>query len=237
LENLGLKPQSRTCSPHHQAEQKSINLRPQDSISMYKPSRKQPKSSRRGGTNVDPGESYWTNGCTELDDDQVTHWTYVTGEGVPPEDLDNQTVYPHGEEVADTVLSWLSGCENEADAGSASDMAAMQKHLITAQDLKSRRRAAEIAKQMEEHANLATTTLKLKIAEEQLRSLQATLVAERMSRYQIEREKDGNAEDVRKISYELASAVRALRHAKDEGRKTNEERRRLNRAFEETKNQ
>lgn len=86
-----------------------------------------------------------------------------------------------------------------------------------------------------EQANpgLVTALAKLEASEEQLRSLQATLIAERVARTQIEQQAQTAVDDMRDYRHELASAVRALRRARDEGKKNEEERRRLQRSFEE----
>lgn len=86
-----------------------------------------------------------------------------------------------------------------------------------------------------EQANptLVSALAKLEASEEQLRSLQATLIAERVARTQVEQQAQMGADDLREYRHELASAVRALRRARDEGKKNDEDRRRLQRAFDE----
>jgi len=98
--------------------------------------------------------------------------------------------------------------------------------------------AAEI-EQLNQHlldaTQLATALAKLESTEEQLRTLQATLIAERVARTQMERHVQDGEGDIKDIKNELSAAVRALRRARDEGRRNEEERRRLARCFEETK--
>lgn len=86
-----------------------------------------------------------------------------------------------------------------------------------------------------EQANptLVSALAKLEASEEQLRTLNATLIAERVARTQMEQQAQTAADDMRDYRHELSSAVRALRRARDEGKKNDEERRRLQRAFEE----
>jgi hypothetical protein len=91
--------------------------------------------------------------------------------------------------------------------------------------------------QIQETSRLAGTLAKLEAAEEQLRTMQATLIAERVARTQKEQEAARVNEDARDCKVELAGAVRALRRAREEGKRGDEERRRLNRCFEETKSQ
>jgi chromosome segregation ATPase len=82
---------------------------------------------------------------------------------------------------------------------------------------------------------LASALAKLESTEEQLRTLQATLIAERVARSQVERDVRAGEGDLRDMKGELGSAVRALRRAKEEGKRNEEERRRLARSLEETK--
>ena len=80
-----------------------------------------------------------------------------------------------------------------------------------------------------------TTMARLEASEAQMRDLQATLIAERVARTQLEKQAQQRLDDVRDYRHELSGAVRALRRARDEGKKNEEERRRLVRAFEEAK--
>ena len=68
-----------------------------------------------------------------------------------------------------------------------------------------------------------------------VRDLQARIIAEQVTRSETERETMARAEEVRTYRDELAGAVRALRRAKDESRKLDEERRKGLRLFEETR--
>ena len=92
----------------------------------------------------------------------------------------------------------------------------------------------ELSHQLSETAKLSSALAKLEMAEQQLRHLQATLIAERVAKSEMEREKCMSTDEMKECRNELASAVRALRRARDEGKKTDEERRRIQRAYEET---
>ncbi len=119
---------------------------------------------------------------------------------------------------------------------SAGDMYTMRDRLLNASAARDRDNADELTRKLHETSDLAATLAKLETAEDQLRALQATLIAERVARLQIERENDLSSGDM-KDCRELAGAVRALRRAREEGKRTEEERRRLARCFEEMKTQ
>jgi hypothetical protein len=111
-------------------------------------------------------------------------------------------------------------------------MRAMRDKLLDEQAAQEAARAAEVAAQMGDAARLASALTKLESTEEQLRTLQATLIAERVARTQVERDASLYEHDVRDIKEELASAVRALRRARNEGRKSEDDRRAMLRAYE-----
>ncbi|KAJ9097709.1 hypothetical protein QFC21_004747 [Naganishia friedmannii] len=69
----------------------------------------------------------------------------------------------------------------------------------------------------------------------EIRSLQARIIAEHVSRSTLERNVADKAEQAREYRTELASAVRALRRAKEETKKLDEERRKGVRLYEETR--
>lgn len=75
----------------------------------------------------------------------------------------------------------------------------------------------------------------LKSLRNTVRDLQARIIAEQVTRSETEREAVARAEEVRTYRDELAGAVRALRRAKEESRKLDEERRKGLRLFEETR--
>jgi hypothetical protein len=108
----------------------------------------------------------------------------------------------------------------------------MRNKLLDEQAAQEAARTAELAAQLGDAARLASALTKLESTEEQLRTLQATLIAERVVRSQKERDASLYEHDVRDIKEELASAVRALRRARDEGRKSEEDRRAMLRAYE-----
>ena len=113
----------------------------------------------------------------------------------------------------------------------------MRDRLLNAAAAHDRDHTDELSRQLHETSDLVAALSKLGTTEDQLRTLQATLIAERVARTQIERENDMTTEDMRDCRNELAGAVRALRRAREEGKRTEEERRRLARCFEETKTQ
>jgi len=75
----------------------------------------------------------------------------------------------------------------------------------------------------------------LKSLQNTVRDLQARIIAEQVTRSETEREASARAEEVRTYRDELAGAVRALRRAKEESRKLDDERRKGLRLFEETR--
>lgn len=113
----------------------------------------------------------------------------------------------------------------------------MRERLLNTQARQGNTHDEELARQFEETSRLAATLTKLESAEKQLRHLQATLIAEQVARTQIEQDRETRADDLKDCKNELAGAVRALRRARDEGTRGDEERRRLARAFDETKTQ
>ena len=113
----------------------------------------------------------------------------------------------------------------------------MRERLLKEAEMKNHNSDEQIKAQLNSTAELAATVIKLERAEEQLRTLQATLFAEQVARTQIEREAEQSQEDVKECKDELASAIRALRRAREEGQRGDEERKRLQRCFETTKNQ
>ncbi|KAJ9094845.1 hypothetical protein QFC19_007774 [Naganishia cerealis] len=69
----------------------------------------------------------------------------------------------------------------------------------------------------------------------EIRTLQARIIAEHVSRSTLEKNVADNAEQAREYRSELASAVRALRRAKEETKKLDEERKKGMRLYEETR--
>jgi hypothetical protein len=116
-------------------------------------------------------------------------------------------------------------------------MYGLRDRLLQVQAQQDAEANASVNQHMTEASRLAAALAKLENAEDQLRNLQATLIAERVARTQVERDASSSTDSMRECRNELASAVRALRRARDEGKRTEEERRRLARCFEETKNQ
>jgi hypothetical protein len=69
----------------------------------------------------------------------------------------------------------------------------------------------------------------------QVRTLQARIIAEHVSRSTLEKDVVDQTEQAREYRTELANAVRALKRAKEETRKLDEERKKGLRLYEETR--
>lgn len=116
---------------------------------------------------------------------------------------------------------------------SAGNMYTMRDRLLNAAAAQDHAQTAEMARHIDDASHLAAALAKLETAEEQLRTLQATLIAERVARTQIQHRAEEESSSMRECRNELANAVRALRRAREEGKRTEEEKRRLQRSFEE----
>lgn len=114
-------------------------------------------------------------------------------------------------------------------------MAAMRSRLLATQEQEQAAQLESLNQHIVDASQLAKALTKLESTEEQLRSLQANLIAERVARTQIERNVQDGEGDLKDIKNELAAAVRALRRAREEGKRNEEERKRLARCFEDTK--
>ncbi|WWC90045.1 uncharacterized protein L201_004976 [Kwoniella dendrophila CBS 6074] len=224
---------------HIQAYPSVTEIAPNDSISMYRPARAPStiasRGQRRGGTNVDPGdnaeapytpeEAYEHNqgnrdggdGASYWSQDDITARTPRTGAG---DFVDEMTVGP--------TSVWTKG-----DMGR--DMYDHRDRLLRQESNRNQEHIEEIQRQIKEAKNLASTATKLEAAEKQLRELQARLIAEQVARTQIEQESSIKEEEMQNYQNEWASAVRALRRARDEGKKSDEEKRRIQRCFEEAR--
>lgn len=111
----------------------------------------------------------------------------------------------------------------------------MRDRLINHNQAQQAHEVAVINQQIADASSLAAALTKLEVTQDQLRSLQATLIAERVARTQMERRSTEGEDDVRDVKNELAGAVRALRRAKEKAKRNEEEKRRLAKCFEETK--
>jgi hypothetical protein len=69
----------------------------------------------------------------------------------------------------------------------------------------------------------------------QVRTLQARIIAEHVSRSSLERDVVDKTDEAREYRTELSNAVRALKRAKEETRKLDEERKKGMRLYEETR--
>jgi septation ring formation regulator EzrA len=112
-------------------------------------------------------------------------------------------------------------------------MYTMRDRLLNAVAARDHAQADEISRHLHDATHLAAALAKLQTSEEQLRTLQATLIAERVARSQVEQRVETESDAMKECRNELASAVRALRRARDEGKRTEEEKRRLQRSFDE----
>ena len=108
----------------------------------------------------------------------------------------------------------------------------MRERLLATQAEEDAIKAAELNNHLQDTAKLASTLAKLESTEEQLRTLQATLIAERVVRSQIQQKASEDEENMRDCREELASAVRALRRARDEGKRSEQDRKSLAKAYD-----
>lgn len=90
-------------------------------------------------------------------------------------------------------------------------------------------------KALEKERNLNSTKANLGSLQAQVRDLQARIIAEQVTRNDVERQAMSKSEEVRSYRDELAGAVRALRRSKEETRKLDEERKKSLRLYEETR--
>jgi tellurite resistance protein len=114
-------------------------------------------------------------------------------------------------------------------------MLAMRDRLQADAEAAAQRHDRELHSQLVNTSKLSSTMTRLQDAEEQLRTLQATLIAEKVGRTEAERRSQVHNDEVRKFKTELAGAVRALRRAREEAKRGEEERRRVLRGWEEAK--
>lgn len=124
---------------------------------------------------------------------------------------------------------------NRSDAISTGDMYDMRSRLLSAQAAEDRKHHEDMSRQLDEAARLAAALSKLSSTEDQLREVQATLIAERVARTQVQQEHDLHLGDARDVKTELAGAIRALRQAKEESKRVQAERAKLAVAFDEAK--
>ncbi|ODO03348.1 hypothetical protein L198_02194 [Cryptococcus wingfieldii CBS 7118] len=206
-------------------------LAPFDSVSMYRsadePSTTSGPTLRRGGTNIDGQEEYYreTGGYERAADRwSQSQWSNdnIT-QGSP------HTVRRFEEEMTIGPTS----IRTRGDLGR--DMYEMRNRLLDAEAHRDQAAMTTIRRQISEAEALATASARLEAAEKQLRELQAKLIAEQVARTQIEHEAGLRSDEVKNYQNEWASAVRALKRAREEGRKTDEEKKRVQRCFEEAR--
>ncbi|WWD15901.1 hypothetical protein CI109_100325 [Kwoniella shandongensis] len=229
--------QNQYLQPWHQYPSVT-ELAPNDSISMYRPARAPSasiRSGRRGGTNVDPGETdmaqdYDEGRFDQNDDDRrqeadaASYWTHDNMSYATPRT---------GARLEDEMTVGPTSVWTRGDMGR--NMYDMRDRLLDAEATRNQEQMTELRRQIKEAQDLATATTRLEAAEKQLRELQARLIAEQVARTQIEQEVERREDETKNYQTEWASAVRALRRARDEGKKSEEEKRRIQRCFEEAR--
>ncbi|WRT67121.1 uncharacterized protein IL334_004087 [Kwoniella shivajii] len=230
-----------TLSPDSQHHRRSrgypsiTELAPGDSISMYRAVRAPSttvKSHRRGGTNVDPGEA----GDSPFTPEDEAAYDNAPGDGASywsQEDVTHRTLNTGAGELEDEMTAGPTSVWTRGDMGR--DMYGHRDRLLRQESTRNQEHMIELQRQIREAQSLATTATKLEVAEKQLRELQARLIAEQVARTQIEQEAGMKEEEMKNYQNEWASAVRALRRARDEGKKSDEEKRRIQRCFEEAR--
>ncbi|WVQ71637.1 hypothetical protein IAR50_001177 [Cryptococcus sp. DSM 104548] len=205
-------------------------LNPFDSVSMYRSGREPTSTSgqsRRGDTNVDGQEEYYNDreeyeGYDRLDrgsqwsNDNITQGSPISTRRFE----DEMTIGP-------------TSIRTRGDLGR--DMYEMRNRLLDAEAHRDQAAMQTLRRQISEAEALATASARLEAAEKQLRELQAKLIAEQVARTQIEQEAGLRSDEVKNYQNEWASAVRALKRAREEGRKTDEEKKRVQRCFEEAR--
>ncbi|OCF45491.1 hypothetical protein I317_00738 [Kwoniella heveanensis CBS 569] len=232
-----LSPNQAFNQPFH-AYPSVTELAPGDSISMYRPARAPStiaRSTRRGGTNVDPGESGGELPLTPPEEEGYG------GASIPQ---DGASYWSADDVTHRTPRTGAGGLEDEMTVGPTSvwtrnemgrDMYEHRDRLLRQESDRNQHHMTELHRQIREARDLASTATKLEAAEKQLRELQARLIAEQVARNQIEQESGLREEEMKNYQNEWASAVRALRRARDEGKKSEEEKRRIQRCFEEAR--
>ena len=115
----------------------------------------------------------------------------------------------------------------------AGNMYTMRDRLMNEAAARANLQELDVARAIDETSKLAAAMAKLESTEEHLRKLKATIVAERIMRLQVEDDAKTKTDEMKDCRNELASAVRALRRARDEGKRKEEEKRRIMRSFEE----
>ncbi|WVO12851.1 hypothetical protein L204_100459 [Cryptococcus depauperatus] len=206
-------------------------LAPNDSVSMYRPAARAPStiaaSARRDGASLDRDDTR-TNGLEVYDDvhsqDEGSYWS---------QDNITQGTPGTGHRFEEQMTVGPTSVRTRGDIGHS--MHAMRNRLLAEARRDHDVMATTTRLQITDAQALATATTRLENAEKQLRDLQAKLIAEQVARTQIEQEAGIREDEMKGYQNEWASAVRALRRAREEGKKTDEEKRRLQRCFEEAR--
>lgn len=114
-------------------------------------------------------------------------------------------------------------------------MLAMRDRLQAEADASAYQQDHALQLQLLSTSKLSSAVTRLQEAEAQLRTIQATLIAEKVGRTEAERRSEMQRDEVKVFKNELAGAVRALRRAREEAKRGEEERRRVQRGWEEAK--
>ncbi|WOO85905.1 uncharacterized protein LOC62_07G009391 [Vanrija pseudolonga] len=192
------------------------SIYPSDSISMIR------SRSRTGGTDVDPGEGEVGAAAA----------AYAAYEETTARDSEGVTVGPDIE-LAATSQPSVSGWA-PARAIVPQNMQRHRERLDRLNDETVHNIIGELRRETES-AELADAGARLERSESKLRDAKLRLVREQLLRTTAEQATASHADEARNVKAELATAVRALRKARDEGKRNDDERRRATRAFEEAR--
>ena len=111
-------------------------------------------------------------------------------------------------------------------------MYAMRDRLLSEAANEKAVQAATVNRKLDETARLAAALAKLESTQTQLRTLQATLIAEKVARTQLQERADVEAGDMKECRDELAAAIRALKRSRDEGQRGDDEKKSLAKSVE-----
>ncbi|ORY33794.1 hypothetical protein BCR39DRAFT_268546 [Naematelia encephala] len=217
-------------SQYYRKYPSTAEIGPGDSISMYRPSRRPSesmRSGRQGGTNVDPDEGdRLMSPASDMPDMLHDGQSFIyTAKSPTPSSPGLEPVTP----------GQPTGLYNTGSV--QGDMHAMRDRLLRSQSQRDRYEGQRLAQKIDEASQLAAACAKLEAAQEQVRTLQATLIAEQVARHQLEDASKLDDHNFRECRNELSTAVRALRRSREEQRRTDEERRKIARGFEQVKTQ
>jgi hypothetical protein len=116
-------------------------------------------------------------------------------------------------------------------------MAKMRESVLAQQEAANRAAQAKIESYHAEAVQLASALARLEAQQAQLRDLNATLLAEQVYRKMAEQKAASHGETLAGIKNELATAIRALRSARNDAKMSEEERAGLKRSYDIAQNQ